>query len=74
MCVYLYRQRVWSDPNSWPNQTLPTEGKSVTISSRWRMLLDISPPPLANVYVFGELTFDDQRGYNFTANTVSHDN
>ena len=42
----------------------------MTISSRWRMLVDISPPPLGRVIVLGELRFEDQRDYNFTANLV----
>ena len=46
------------------------QGDDVTISSRWRMLLDINPPRLANVYVYGELLFEDQQDYNFTADMV----
>ena len=65
------RQRRWSDPNSWPSGELPREGENVTISSRWRMLVDISPPPLSVVIVLGELTFEDERDYNFTANLVN---
>jgi hypothetical protein len=63
-------QRRWSDPDSWPSRELPREGEEVTISSRWRMLVDISPPPLRRVIVLGELRFEDQRDYNFTANLV----
>ena len=64
-------QRVWSDPGSWPNGRLPVEGDDVTIAARWRMLLDVSPPPLASVYVLGELLFEDEADLNFTANLVS---
>ena len=42
----------------------------MTISSRWRMLMDVTPPPLGYVIVLGELMFEDQRDYNFTANLV----
>lgn len=66
-----FSQRRWSDPNSWPSGELPREGEEVTISSRWRMLVDISPPPLGRVIVLGELMFEDERDYNFTANLVS---
>ena len=62
--------RLWSDPGSWLTGAVPKEGEDVIISSRWRMLLDINPPPLGNVYVFGELLFEDQRDYQFTANLV----
>lgn len=68
--MHTYSQRRWSDPNSWPSRELPREGEEVTISSRWRMLVDVSPPPLSRVIVLGELRFEDERDYNFTANLV----
>ena len=63
-------QRRWSDPGSWPSGALPADGEDVIISSRWRMLMDVTPPPLREVFVLGELMFEDQRDYNFTANLV----
>ena len=63
-------QRRWSDPDSWPTGKLPVEGQNVDILPTWRMLLDISPPPLGLVHVSGELQFEDVRDYNFTADTV----
>ena len=72
MCdVLCYSQRRWSDPTSWPDDELPKEGEDVTILATWRMLVDISPPPLGIVTVYGELEFEDERDYNFTAKTVS---
>lgn len=68
---YFFSQRRWSDPNSWPSGELPIEGEEVTISSRWRMLVDISPPLLSRVIILGELMFEDERDYNFTANLVT---
>ncbi len=50
---------------------VPVEGEDVIISSRWRMLLDVSPPTLGKVYILGELIFEDMRYYNFTADLVS---
>ena len=35
------------------------------------MLVDVSPPPLGRVEVFGEMKFEDERDYNFTAALVS---
>ena len=32
--------------------------------------MDVTPPPLREVFVLGELMFEDQRDYNFTANLV----
>lgn len=47
-------------------------GENVNISAAWRMLMDVpNPPPFANVYVYGQLMFEDTRDYNFTANRVS---
>lgn len=69
-CESYFRRR-WSEAASWPSGVLPVEGEDVTVSSRWCMILDISPPRLGNVYVYGELTFEDQQDYNFTANLVS---
>ena len=42
------------------------------INSSWRMLLDVNPPSLGRVFVYGELKFEDERDYNFTAALVSH--
>ncbi len=56
---------------SWPGGMLPVEGADVTIEGTWRMLLDISPPTLGTVYVFGELKFQDNQDLNFSANIVS---
>lgn len=66
----LSSQRRWSNPDSWPNGQLPQEKDDVAIASSWRMLLDITPPPLNRVFIYGELEFEDKRDYNFTANLV----
>jgi len=34
------------------------------------MLMDISPPRLGRVFIFGELTFQDNQDYNLTASLV----
>ena len=68
MCVCSYGR--WSDGNSWVNTTLgraPTDGEDVVINSSWRMLLDVS---LGKVLVYGELKFEDESDYNFTADLV----
>ena len=62
--------RTWSNPNDWPTGSIPALGEDVVINSTWRMHLDISPPHLGNVYVYGELTFDDNKDLNFTANII----
>ena len=64
------RYRLWSNESSWPSGKVPAEGEDVTIMSSWRMLLDVSPPPLGQVYVFGELMFQDEQDLNLTADLV----
>ena len=62
--------RRWSENSSWPAGLPPLEGEDVIISSHWCMLLDVTPPTLGMVYVYGELIFEDERDYDFTANLV----
>lgn len=73
LCTYNthFSFRYWSDPDNWPQGELPKEGDDVTITSTWRMILDVTPPPLGDVYVHGELHFEDMRDYEFVANRVS---
>lgn len=33
--------------------------------------MDVTPPSLENVYIYGELMFEDTQDHNFTANLVS---
>ena len=74
VCVCSCSYGQWSDDNSWVNTTLgraPIEGEDVVINSSWRMLLDVNPPSLGKVFVYGELKFEDESDYNFTADLVS---
>ena len=68
--IYETNPRVWSNPADWPSNSLPLAGEDVIIESTWRMHLDINPPHLGNVYIYGELTFDDTQNLNFTANLI----
>ena len=50
--------RLWSDPNSWPNGTVPAEGEDVHIESGWNMTFDMeNSPTYSLVRVNGYLTF-----------------
>ena len=42
----------------------------MVILAQWRMLLDVTPPTLGRVFVHGQLVFEDERDYNFTAKLV----
>ncbi|WP_027480947.1 G8 domain-containing protein [Deinococcus pimensis] len=52
----------WSDPATWPGGEVPAEGAAVTIPTGKRVLLDVSPPPLASVTIpaGSTLAFDDR--------------
>jgi hypothetical protein len=38
--------RLWSDPKSWPNGTVPVEGDDVHIESGWNMTFDMENSPI----------------------------
>lgn len=50
----------WSDPASWPGGNIPKAGAAVVIAPDKRILLDVSPPPLASLMIYGALVFDDR--------------
>ncbi|WP_425146107.1 G8 domain-containing protein [Deinococcus sp.] len=54
--------RPWSDPQTWQGwgAHLPQLGEAVVIPAGQRVLLDITPPPLASLEVDGELSVADQ--------------
>ena len=48
-------QSLWSDPATWPGNSLPQEGDDVVIEEGDTVLLDISPPALGVVKIYGQL-------------------
>eukprot|EP01036_Dinobryon_divergens_P027890 gene27890-36744_t len=56
---------LWSKKSSWStnNYQLPTAGQSVTISPAMWIVLDISPPKLANLIIYGKLSFLSNESY-----------
>ena len=50
----------WSDPASWPDGKIPQANQAVVIAPDKRILLDISPPPLASLLIHGALVFDER--------------
>ena len=59
--------RFWSKPESWPSGSVPSFGEDVIINSSWIMYLDISPPQLGKLFIFGQLIFNDTQDINLTA-------
>lgn len=50
-------QRLWSDPESWPEGEIPIEGEEVEILSGWNMLLDLEETPkLKSLTINGRLS------------------
>ena len=62
---------LWGDSMSWPGGMFPVKGAGATIEGTWRTVLDISPPALGTVYIFGYLKFQDRLDLNISANIVS---
>jgi cell migration-inducing and hyaluronan-binding protein len=48
---------LWSDPATWPNGRVPSEGDAVTIDRDTEVVLDVSPPPLRSLTINGKLSF-----------------
>ena len=52
-------QSLWSDPATWPGKILPQEGDDVIIQEGDTVLLDISPPALGSLKIYGQLLLRD---------------
>jgi len=51
-------KRRWSNPNDWPNGTVPVEGEDVTIPPEWDMVYDLEDGPKYRIITInGWLTF-----------------
>jgi cell migration-inducing and hyaluronan-binding protein len=50
-------QMLWSNPSTWPSGSVPVEGEMVTIDFGTEVILDVSPPPLGGVMIYGTLRF-----------------
>lgn len=51
---------LWSNPNAWPNRSVPGPGAEVVIPAGATIRLDLTPPPLRSVTVLGRLEFADR--------------
>jgi hypothetical protein len=61
-------ERLWSDKNNWPNQTLPKENEDVEIPSGWNMTMDLPTTPLFKlVQINGILNFKQDIDIHFRA-------
>ena len=55
----LAQEARWSDPATWPDNTLPAAGDQVEIASGKQVVLDVSPPALGGLTINGKLSFAD---------------
>ena len=61
-------ERLWSDKNNWPNQTLPKDNEDIEIPSGWNMTMDLPKPPLLKmVMINGILNFKPDIDIHFRA-------
>ncbi|KAG2432951.1 hypothetical protein HXX76_008679 [Chlamydomonas incerta] len=62
----------WSDDNTWLNRAggKPKSGENVTVPFGWDLILDEDTPPLADIVVLGNLTFEATSRNVLTANNI----
>ena len=46
---------MWSDPTAWPKGTVPSLGENVTIEADKHIIIDLDPPELEGITVYGGL-------------------
>ncbi|MDQ2639987.1 MAG: G8 domain-containing protein, partial [Pseudomonadota bacterium] len=60
----------WSEPASWPNGKIPVAGDKVIIGKDRRVVLDVSPPPLAGLSIDGKLSFSNDADLELTTEWI----
>lgn len=61
--------QMWSDPNTWPNNTKPIAGDEVIIPTDQYIVLDEDPPSLGSLTIEGTLEFD-RKDLNLTSEWI----
>src|SRR6185369_7606531 len=64
------KQSRWSDPATWPSRKVPVAGDKVTIEKGKDVVLDVSPPALANLTIEGKLSFADNKDLELTTEWI----
>lgn len=60
----------WSDPATWPNGRVPSEGDAVTIERDMEVVLDVSPPTLRSLTINGTLSFSNDSDIELTTDWI----
>jgi len=64
-------ERLWSDPNSWPDGKVPVDGDNVHIESGWNMTMDIANGTMLRlVRINGILRFKQDMDITFRAKHI----
>src|SRR6187431_217595 len=64
------KQARWSDAATWPSGKVPVAGDKVTIENGKDVVLDVSPPTLANLTIEGKLSFADNKDLELTTEWI----
>jgi len=65
------RTRLWSDPKTWPNSTLPVADSDVHIEPGWNVVYDLADSPVYRmVRVNGILTFKNDSNTHLRAKHI----
>lgn len=60
----------WSDPKTWPNNTVPPAGATVVVPTGKTILLDVVTPNLKSVTINGTLVGDQEKDIGITADWI----
>ncbi len=61
----------WSNASTWDPLPMPMAGDNVTVPFGWRLVVDVSPPPLAYLVIQGDVLFDTTQDITLTATYIS---
>jgi hypothetical protein len=50
---------LWSKKDSWPSKVVPTAGQRVIINANMWIVLDVTPPNLGSMVIYGKLSFQN---------------
>jgi len=65
------KERLWSDPTSWPGGELPKADEDVHIESGWNMTMDLAETPILRlVRINGILRFKNGMDISFRAKHI----
>ncbi|OMJ78805.1 hypothetical protein SteCoe_21333 [Stentor coeruleus] len=61
---------LWSDPSTWADSSVPTDGSLVIVKSSWNLILDVDTPNLQYIEVNGILEFDPTKSVSLKSKWI----